>query len=160
MSITSLTHEKGLKNLLIAILPSSFFWILATFFFLIYSFDMIDFVKKEITFQLEFLSMTPSGDLIIMTVIAVPTGLAIGLIGRLIDRNPQFTRILLLTSVPLSSLALLTDVFALFIRNEFLVLIAIFILGLLLGIEVTAGNVLFCVLIKTKHREKDMLLVT
>ncbi|MHA1214247.1 MAG: hypothetical protein ACTSPG_03060 [Candidatus Hodarchaeales archaeon] len=154
MSFSDITHEKGLKNLLIAILPTSYFWILATFFFLIYSFNMIDFVKNEIIFQTGLLHKTPVGDLIIMTVIAAPTGLAIGFTGRFIDRNPQLTLKLLLTSVPLSSIALLMDIFALAIRSELLVLISIFILGLFLGIEVTASNVLFCALIKSKHRGK------
>ncbi len=131
------------KPLLIAILPSSYFWILATFFFLIYSFDMLWYVKE---FQIFSSDNSILSELIVLSVVAVPTALGIGLTGNYIDRRPENLGKLILSGLLGSSIMLLADTVSMGIKNGILILFAVGSMGLFLGIEITSAFVLFSVL--------------
>ncbi|MHA2346070.1 MAG: hypothetical protein ACXACP_05080, partial [Candidatus Hodarchaeales archaeon] len=75
-------------HLLMATLPSSYFWIAGTYFFLIKGFELIEYAKNQSLLS-GFLGTTYWGDLIIGIFYAIPPLLAIGLIGEFIDKRPN-----------------------------------------------------------------------
>ena len=143
MSNESELNKSFWKPLLLAILPSSYFWILATFFFLIYSFDMLWYVKE---FQIFGSDTSALSELLVLSIVAVPTALGIGLTGQYIDRKPENLGKLILGGLFGSSLMLLLDTISMGIKNGILILFAAGSMGLFLGIEIASAFVLFSVL--------------
>ena len=107
-----MVHSGKSSHLFIATLPSSYFWIAGTFFFLIKGFELIEYAKKQ-SLLTGFLGTTALGDLLIGMFYAIPPLLAIGLVGQLIDNRPYLLGKITLISLIVSSTALLLFVIAL-----------------------------------------------
>lgn len=139
------------SHLFIATLPSSYFWIAGTFFFLIKGFELIEYAKER-SLLTGFLGTTALGDLLIGMFYAIPPLLAIGFVGQLIDNRPYLLGKITFISLSVSSTALLLFVIALklLIAPITLILITIFLTAL--ACLATASHTTFGAITKWSHR--------
>ena len=105
MSFREMVQSGKSSHLFIATLPSSYFWIAGTFFFLIKGFELIEYAKEH-SLLTGFLGTTDMGDLLIGIFYAVPPLLAIGLVGQLIDNRPYLLGKITLISLIIAYTAL------------------------------------------------------
>jgi len=106
MSFPDIARTKGINYLLIATLPSSFFWISGTYFLLIKGLELIEYAKRNLLVE-GFLGTTFLGDLIIGVFYAIPPLVTIGIIGNLIDKRPEILGKVVFYSLLSASICLL-----------------------------------------------------
>ncbi len=129
----------------IVLLPSIFTWVLLIAFVLIFSFDMIDYIKDN--------DIIPgTHDFFIIIVWAVPAGISGSFCGMVIDKYPhhlgKFTTLGLIGS----SVFLAIDMITLQIANGLLLILAVFCLGAFMGILAITAHTLYGSSIKWTHR--------
>ncbi|MCK4848337.1 MAG: hypothetical protein KAT16_04870, partial [Candidatus Heimdallarchaeota archaeon] len=153
MSFREITKSEKISHLFIATLPSSFFWIAGTYFFLIKGFSLIEYAKNNALVE-GFLGTTLLGDLIFGMFYAIPPLIMIGITGNLIDKRPHLLGKLTFYSLFSASICLFLFNFALkmLIAPITLLLITAFLTSLaVLG---TASHALYGAVTKWKHRGK------
>ncbi|MHA1995461.1 MAG: MFS transporter [Candidatus Hodarchaeales archaeon] len=151
MSFRNMVLSGKSSHLFIATLPSSYFWIAGTFFFLIKGFQLIEYAKEQALLT-GFLGTTALGDLLIGVFYATPPLLAIGLVGQLIDNRPYLLGKITLISLVISSSALFLFVIALklLIAPITLSLVTVFLTGL--ACLATASHTTYGAVTKWSHR--------
>ena len=125
--------------------PSLFTWILLIAFVLIFSFDMMDYIKANNFFP-------GSHDFFIMIIWAVPAGITGSFCGMIIDRYPQHLGKFTTLGLIGSSVFLAVDMIALLIVNGLLLIIAVFCLGAFMGILTITAHTLYGSSMKWTHR--------
>ena len=157
MSFRDITKSEKSSHLFIATLPSSFFWIAGTYFFLIKGFELIEYAKNNSLVE-GFLGTTFLGDLIFGIFFAIPPLITIGLTGNLIDKRPHLLGKFTFYSILSASVCLLLFIFALklLIAPVTLLLITAFLTSLaVLG---TASHTLYGSITKWTHRGRGFAL--
>ncbi len=124
MSSNETDRTNNILHLLIAILPSSYFWTAGTYFFLIKGFELIEYAKDQALLG-GFLGTTYWGDLIIGIFYAIPPLLAIGVIGELIDKRPNLVGKITFYSLLGAAISLLAFLFFLKALNAFFTLLMV-----------------------------------
>ncbi|MFX1284010.1 MAG: MFS transporter [Promethearchaeota archaeon] len=128
-----------------ALLPSLFTWVLLIAFVLIYSFDMMDYIKDN--------NILPgTHDFFIMIVWAVPAGVTGSFSGMVIDKYPKDLGKVTVVGLIGSSLFLAIDMIALQFINGLLLIIAVFCLGAFMGVLTITAHTLYGSSIKWTHR--------
>ena len=157
MSLPNDIKSEKFSNLLIATLPSSFFWIAGTYFFLIKGFELIEYAKSNNLVE-GFLGTTGLGDLIIGVFYAIPPLLTIGLVGNVIDKKPHLLGKIIFYSLVSSSVCLILFNIALnlLIAPVTLLLITAFLTSL--GALATASHALYGAI--TNWRDRGRIFAT
>ncbi len=139
------------NHFFIATLPTSFFWISGTYFFLIKGLELIDYAKSNSLVE-GFLGTTLLGDLIIGVFYAIPPLITIALIGNLIDKRPDLLGILVFYSMLSASICLIlfNITLKLLIAPITLFLITAFLTSL--AALATASHTLYGAITKWTHR--------
>jgi hypothetical protein len=140
-----------------ATLPSSYFWIAGTYFFLIKGFELIEYAKNQSLLS-GFLGTTYWGDLIIGIFYAIPPLLAIGLIGEFIDKRPNLLGKITFYSILGASLSLLAFLVFLKLSNPFFALPMVTIFLTCLASLATASNTIYGAVTKWNHRGRRFAL--
>lgn len=129
------------------LLPTLFTWVLLTSFFLIFSFDMMDFIKDNSIFP-------GAHDFFIMIIWAVPAGIIGSCSGLVIDRYPKYLGKFTTIGLIGSSVFLAIDMIALQLVNGLLLIIAVFCLGAFMGFSTITAHTLYGSSINWRHRGK------
>jgi hypothetical protein len=140
-----------------ATLPSSYFWIAGTYFFLIKGFELIEYAKNQSLLS-GFLGTTYWGDLIIGIFYAIPPLLTIGLIGEFIDKRPNLLGKITFYSILGASLSLLAFLVFLKLSNPFFALPMVTIFLTCLASLATASNTIYGAVTKWNHRGRRFAL--
>lgn len=143
----------GIKRLILILLPTAFSWILLSSFFLIYSFDMILYVKSNNLIPL-MSPISAFNDFILMAIWGIPTGITLCFTGMTIDKYPKYLGKFVSLSIFGCSIFLAIGIIALKMSNGFLVAIALACLGFFMGIQIISGHTLFGSQIKWSQRGK------
>lgn len=151
MRFREIVQSGKTSHLFISLLPSSYFWIAGTFFFLIKGLILIEYAKKQALLT-GFLGTTALGDFLIGIFYAIPPLLAIGIIGQLIDNRPYLLGKITLISLLVSSFALLLFLISLklLIAPLTLILVTVFLTGL--GSLATASHAIYGAVTTWTHR--------
>lgn len=157
MSFHDIAKTDKISIFLIATLPSSFFWISGTYFFLIKGLELIDYAKRNALVE-GFLGTTLLGDLIIGVFYAIPPLITIGIVGNLIDKRPEILGKLVFYSMLSASICLLLFNIALklLIAPITLFLITAFLTSL--AALATTSHALYGAITKWTHRGRTFAL--
>ncbi len=130
---------------MIALLPSLFTWVLLIAFVLIYSFDMMDYIKDNNIFP-------GAHDFFIMIIWAVPIAITGSCCGMVIDKYPKHLGKFTTVGLVGSSVFLVIDMIALHLVNGLFLIIAVFCLGAFMGILTITAHTIYGSSIKWTHR--------
>ncbi|MFX0125768.1 MAG: MFS transporter [Candidatus Hodarchaeota archaeon] len=130
---------------IIVLLPSLFIWILLIAFVLIFSFDMMDYIRANNIFP-------GAHDFFIMIIWAVPAGITGSFCGMVIDKYPQHLGKFTTLGLIGSSISLLIDMIALQIANGLVLIVAVFCLGAFMGILTITAHTMYGSSFKWTHR--------
>lgn len=142
MESSDLVRTNTKIHSLLATLPSSYFWVAGTYFFLIKGFELIEYAKDQALLS-GFLGTTYWGDLIIGIFYAIPPLLAVGLIGELIDKRPNLVGKITFYSILGASLSLLAFLIFLKLLNPFFTLLMVTTFLTCLASLATSSNTIY-----------------
>ncbi len=140
-------------NNIILLMPTVFSWMIMASFVLIFSFDMISFIRTNEILP-PITHIRAFDDFILMAIWGIPTGVTVSFTGMFIDKNPKYIGKLVLLSMLGSSIFLVLDMIALLLSNGILVVLTTAIFGLFMGIQIISGHTLYGSQIKWINRGK------
>ncbi len=132
------------KTILTVIIPSSFSWLLASLLLLIYSFDILNYVESSPNNPFAGLGILILG-IILSLVIFV-----LYFTGVLLDKHPEYLRILIIIGMVGSSISVIILVF--FIDVSLLLIVSLTSLAFFLGVLLTSSGTLFAGLTNMWYR--------
>jgi MFS family permease len=151
VNITKSNRSNKRIHLLAAILPSTYFWTVGSYFALIKGFQLIEYAKKHSLLS-GFLGTTYWGDLLIGICYAIPPLITVGLVGELIDKRPHMVGKITFWCILGSALSLFAFLIFLKMLNPFFTLLLVVILLTCLAGLATASNTIYGAVTPWKYR--------